>query len=52
MNHDGLSVTFGRSRGVSCLANYSLFLLSLTTLTTHSLGTDWYVLFAPKMSLN
>ena len=42
--HDGLSVTFGRSRGVNCLANNSLFPLSLTTLTTHSLGTDWYVI--------
>ena len=44
--HDGLSVTFGRSRGVSCLANNSLFPLSLTTLTTLSFGTDWYVIMA------
>ena len=44
--HDGLSVTFGRSRGVRCFANNSLFPLSLTTLTTHSLGTDWYEIVA------
>ena len=32
--HDDLSVTVGRSRSVSCLANNSLFPLSLATLTT------------------
>ena len=36
----------GRSRGVSCLANNYLLPLSLTTFTTHSLGTDWYVIMA------
>ena len=39
--HDALSVTFGPFRGVRCLANNSLFSLSLTTLTTHSFGTVW-----------
>ena len=44
--HFSLSVTFGPSRGVSCLANISRFRLSLTTFTTHSSGTDWYVIMA------
>ena len=42
--HDSLSFTFGRSRGVSCLANNYLFPLSLPTLTTLSFGTDWYII--------
>ena len=46
MNPFSLSVTFGPSRGVSCLANISRFPLSLTTFTTHSFGTDWYVIIA------
>ena len=40
----GLSVSCGHSQVVSCLANNSLFPLSLTTLT--SSGTDWYVIVA------
>ena len=47
--HDGLSVSFGFSRGVSCLANNSLCPLSLTTLTTLSFGTDWYLIVALEL---
>ena len=33
---------------VCCLANTFLFPLSLTTFTTHSFGTDWYVTMASE----
>ena len=44
--HFSLSVTFGPSRGESCLANISRIPPSLATFTTHSFGTDWYVIMA------